>query len=115
MRLISLNKDAIGVILFIDTADGKIKWYKATEAFRNYKNGVWINVGTTIPCQSIANDLLKNDLRQDGMPNNMNIEIWFPDYRGQNQIKFKECSVSFSKYIMTYLEIIDTSDYDLYF
>ena len=115
MRLISLNKDAIGAILFIDTKEGKIKWYKATETFRNYKNGVWINVGTTIPTRSVAHDLLKNDLRQDGVPNNMNIDIWFPGYRGKNQITFKECSVHFSKYIMTYLEIIDTSEYNLYF
>ena len=28
MRLISLNKDAIGAILFIDTKEGKIKWLK---------------------------------------------------------------------------------------
>ena len=43
----------------------------------------------------------------------MNIDIWHVS-RG-NQIEFNECSVHFSKYIMTYLEIIDTSKYNLYF
>ena len=75
----------------------------------------WINVGNVIPTRSVAHDLLKNDLRQDGVPNKMNIDIWFPMYRGENQIEFNECSVHFSKYIMTYLEIIDTSEYNLYF
>lgn len=115
MRLISLSKDSISVILFIDLNEGKIKWYKATEEFNNYKNGVWVNVGSDVPRQTMAYRLLQSDYRQNGIPNGMDITNWFPEYRGQDQIKFKECSVRFPKYIMTYLEITDTTHYNLHF
>lgn len=115
MRLINLNHDNISVVVFVDPKTRKIISYNPSQEFRHYGKGVRVEVKTEVPYSSIANKIANGDLRQDGIPNQIDIKYWFPDFYGQDNVKFTECSIFFSRYIMTYLEITDTNDYELYF
>ncbi|HSA05763.1 MAG TPA: ImmA/IrrE family metallo-endopeptidase [Candidatus Gastranaerophilales bacterium] len=111
MQLISLSTANICVCVFSSPYNGKIISYKPADSFRYYGNGARIEVKTEVPQNSIAKKLLNGDLRQEGIPNTLDIYYWFPEFRGSDEAKLTECSVHFNHYILTYLEITDTSIY----
>jgi len=69
MQIIALSTCNISVCVFINPINGKITSYKASDEFRYYGKGMRIEVKTEVPKYTIAEKLLKGDLRLEGIPN----------------------------------------------
>ena len=114
LKVAELCKDSICICLQIDSNTKKVINITFSKEFANYGKGLFIRRGDKIYSGSLANSLTKRD-------SSFHYQIykdpsdWFPDFRGSSEAILHEWSFKMGDNIITFLELIDTSLYKLYF
>ena len=106
--------DSICVCLQINKQSKKIINFKYSDAFRDYKKGLFIEKNSEPSSGTLANSLIKSKTICTHQTYN-NPSDWFPNFYGSSEAKLHEWSFDMGENIITFLELIDTSEYNLYF
>ncbi len=114
LRTANLMNDSICICLQINKQSKKIINFRYSNAFKDYKRGLFIEKNTEPYSGSVANSLIKGTTICTYQYYN-NPSDWFPNFYGSQEAKLHEWSFDMGENIITFLELIDTSDYNLYF
>ena len=115
LKTASLMNDSICICLQISKRSGKIINLKYSSGFREYGNGLFIAKNSCPYDGSIASSILKEKVISYTHQLCSSPKDWFPNFKGSNEAKLHEWSFDMGENIITFLELIDTSKYKLYF
>ena len=88
--------------------------YKYSDSFRNYKRGLYFDRNSQIYSDSITNSLMKGNDRFNYQKYD-DPKDWFPNFYGNNEAYLNEWAFKIGSCVITFLELVDTSEYALYF
>ena len=88
--------------------------FKYSDSFRDYKRGLYFDRNSEIYSDSVTNSLIKGDERFCYQKYN-DPKYWFPNFYGSDSAYLNEWAFRIGSCIITFLELVDTSKYSLYF
>ena len=114
LKTASLMNDSICICLQISKSAGKVVNLKYSSAFQEYGKGLFIAKNSYPYFGSIANDILKGNVPHCTHQLCSSPKDWFPQFWGSDEAELHEWSFDMGENIITFLELIDTSEYSLY-
>lgn len=113
LKVATLLKDINCVCIQFDTDTKQIMQYKYSDSFKNYKRGLYFDRNSQIYSGSITNLLMRGDDRFCYQKYN-DPKDWFPQFYGNDNAYLNEWAFRIGPCIITFLELVDTSEYSLY-
>lgn len=98
----------------INPVKNKIIKVQYSQAFAEYKKGLYLDSNSEIYKGSMTNSLIKRGDQGYNYQKYTNPTDWFPSFCGNNEAELHEWSFYVGENILTYLELVDTSEYKLY-
>ena len=114
LKAASLMEDSCCICLQINPDTKKIVNLQYSKAFGEYKRGLYISRGSEIYSNSIAGSLIRGNFRSE-YQKYTDPKDWFPGFYGSDEAELHEWSFLIGDNIITFLELIDTSEYKLHF
>lgn len=114
LKTASLMKDSICICLMINPLENKIIKYEYSQAFADYKKGLYLDYNSAIYKGSMTSSLIKRGDQGYNYQKYKTPSDWFPNFYGSEEAELHEWAFYVGENIITYLELIDTSDYKLY-
>ncbi len=114
LKAASLMNDSICICLMVNPVESKIIKVQYSQAFAEYKKGLYLDKNSDIYKGSITNSLIKRgdlgyNYQKCASPSN-----WFPNFYGSSEAVLHEWAFSIGGNIITFLELIDLSEYQLH-
>lgn len=114
LKVVKLLKDINCICIQFDADTKQIIQFKYSDSFRDYKRGLFFDRNSQIYSGSITNLLMRGDdrfcyQRYDDPKD------WFPKFYGNDNAYINEWAFKVGPSIITFLELVDTSEYSLYF
>ena len=114
LKVVTLLKDINCICIQFDANTQEIMQYKYSDSFRDYKKGLYFDRNSQIYSGSITNSLMRGDDRFCYQKYN-NPKDWFPRFYGNDGAYLNEWAFRIGSCIITILELVDISEYSLYF
>lgn len=114
LKVVKLLKDINCICIQFDADTKQVIQFKCSDSFKDYRRGLYFDRNSEIYSGSITNSLMKGDDRfcyqKYDTPKD-----WFPNFYGNDNAYLNEWAFSIGSSIITFLELVDTSEYSLYF
>lgn len=114
LKVVTLLKDINCICIQFDADTKQIMQYKYSDSFRDYKRGLYFDRNSQIYSGSITNSLMKGNDRFNYQKYD-DPKDWFPNFYGNNEAYLNEWAFKIGSCVITFLELVDTSEYALYF
>ncbi len=114
LKVASLMKDSICICLMINPSQKKIIKVQYSQSFAEYKRGLYLDANSLIYKGSVANSLIVRGDQGYNYQKYTDPSDWFPQFRGDSEATLHEWSFKIGDSIITFLELIDTSEFSLY-
>lgn len=114
LKVVKLLKDINCICIQFDADTKQIIQYKYSEAFGSYKKGLFFNRDSKIYGGSVTSSLMKGNDKSYYQKYN-DPKDWFPNFYGNDSAYLNEWAFKVGPSIVTFLELVDTSEYALYF
>ena len=114
LKVVKLLKDINCICIQFDADTKQIIQYKYSEAFGSYKKGLFFNRDSKIYGGSVTSSLMKGNDKSYYQKYN-DPKDWFPNFYGNDSAYLNEWAFKVGPSIITFLELVDTSEYALYF
>ena len=114
LKVVKLLKDINCICIQFDADTKQIIQFKYSDSFKDYRRGLYFDRNSEIYSGSITISLIKGDDRfcyqKYDTPKD-----WFPNFYGNDNAYLNEWAFRVGSSIITFLELVDTSEYSLYF
>lgn len=114
LKTASLMNDSICICLMIDPLNNKIINVKYSKAFADYGKGLYLDRNSEIYKGSMTSSLIKRGDQGYNYQKYKTPSDWFPNFYGSEEAELHEWAFYIGENIITFLELVDTSDYKLY-
>lgn len=114
LKAASLMNDSICICLIINPLKNEIVKVEYSQAFADYKKGLYLDKNSAIYKGSMTSSFIKRGEQVYNYQKYTNPSDWFPNFYGSEEAELHEWVFYVGENIITYLELIDTSAYKLY-
>lgn len=114
LKTASLMQDSICICLMVNPQKKEIIKVQYSKAFADYGRGLYLDKNSAIYSGSMTNSFIKRGDQGYNYQKYTAPSDWFPNFRGSDEAELHEWAFYIGENIITYLELIDTSDYKLY-
>ena len=114
LKVAKLLKDTNCICIQFDANTKQIIQYKYSDSFGKYGKGLYFDRNSQVYGGSITNSLMRGNegcyYQKYSDPKD-----WFPNFYGSNEAYLNEWAFRIGSNIITFLELVDISEYSLYF
>jgi len=107
-------KDSICICLMINPLENKIIKVQYSQAFADYGKGLYLDKNSAIYKGSMTSSFIKRGEQVYNYQKYTKPSDWFPNFYGSDEAELHEWTFYVGENIITFLELIDISDYKLY-